>query len=274
MNHRQQAKACAVTVRCPVCCAPPGQQCGTRYVHGPRIAVWQNDPNSPYLSAAEVLAVLYLATPSSAAAREAMQAGVIGCMTTPAQGNRVPDGAFYACDNGRFGKGWPGDRSWWVWLWRTVGRYGTGRCLWALAPDVPFDAAGTLAESRPWLPAIRQLGVPAAFAAQDGSEDGLIPWGEFDVLFLAGSTEWKTGPAAERLSREARDRGIKVHMGRVNSRERMIIAEWFGCDTADGTYLAFGPDVNLPRLTSWIGELHASPSLMASAGPVNTPPPY
>ncbi len=24
-----------------------------------------------------------------------------------------------------------------------------------------------------------------------------------------------------------------------------------GCDSADGTYLTFGPDVNLPRLLSW-----------------------
>jgi hypothetical protein len=255
---------CAITVRCPVCAAPPGTACGQRYTHGPRVAVWQNDPNSKYLFTPEVPVVLYLATPSGPAARAAMQAGVIGCMTTPAQGNRIPDGAWYACDNGKYGKGWPGTGQWHDWLERTVRRYGTDRCLWALAPDVPFDAAATLAESAPWLPRIRRLGIPAAFAGQDGSENGLIPWGEVDVLFLAGSTGWKTGPAAERLSRQARDRGVKVHMGRVNSRERLIIAEWFGCDTADGTYLAFGPDANLPKLTAWIGELHAQPSFMAA----------
>lgn len=37
-----------------------------------------------------------------------MQAGLLGCMTTPAQGNVIPPGALYACDNGKFGKGWPG----------------------------------------------------------------------------------------------------------------------------------------------------------------------
>ena len=141
-----------------------------------------------------------------------MSAGLIGCMTTPAQGNVIPDGAEYACDNGKFGcdgkgRNWPGTRRWWEWLQNTVDRYGPDRCLWALAPDVPFDADATLAESLPWLARIRELGVPAAFAAQNGSEHGLIPWDDLDVLFLAGDTEWKTGPIAERLARVAKTRG-------------------------------------------------------------------
>jgi hypothetical protein len=194
-----------------------------------------------------------------------MSAGLLGCMTTPAQGNRIPDGALYACDNGKFGKGWPGADAWFAWLQRQVDRYGADRCLWAVAPDVPFDAAGTFAESLPWLARIREVGIPAAFAAQDGCEENdLIPWDEFDVLFLAGSTEWKTGPVAERLAREAKERGKQVHMGRVNSRARLRMAEWFGCDSADGTYLAYGPAVNLPRLLAWTGELHSTPTLFSA----------
>lgn len=193
-----------------------------------------------------------------------MSAGLIGCMTTPAQGNRIPDGAEYACDNGKFGKGWPGAAAWFAWLTRTVTRYGADRCLWAVAPDVPFDAAGTLAESLPWLARIRELGIPAAFAAQDGCDLLGLPWDQLDVLFIAGSTEWKTGPVAEQLAREAKERGKAVHMGRVNSRLRLGIAEWFGCDTADGTYLAFGPDKNLPRLTGWLDELHHTPTLFSA----------
>ncbi|MFF7183283.1 hypothetical protein [Streptomyces sp. NPDC008121] len=209
--------------------------------------------------------MLYLGTPSGPDVRAAMSAGLLGCMTTPAQGNRIPDHALYACDNGKFGKGWPGADRWYTWLENTATRYGQDRCLWAVAPDVPFDAAGTLTESLPWLPRIRELGIPAAFAAQDGCDQLGIPWAEFDVLFLAGSTEWKTGPVAERLAREARARGKAVHMGRVNSRQRLRTAEWFGCDTADGTYLAFGPDTNLPKLTSWLDELHHTPSLFGDA---------
>lgn len=208
--------------------------------------------------------VIFLGTPSGPDVRAAMSAGLIGCMTTPAQGNRIPDGALYACDNGKFGKGWPGPDRWFDWLEHTVERYGRDRCLWAVAPDVPFDAAGTLAESMPWLARIRELGVPAAFAAQDGCDELGVPWDAFDVLFLAGSTEWKTGPVAERLSREAKERGKGVHMGRVNSRQRLRTAEWFGCDSADGTYLAFGPDKNLALLRGWLEELHRVPSLFAS----------
>lgn len=195
-----------------------------------------------------------------------MSAGLIGCMTTPAQGNVIPDGAEYACDNGKFGKGWPGEHEWFAWLTRTVTRYGPDRCLWAVAPDVPFDAAGTLAESLPWLAKIRSLGVPAAFAAQDGCDllDGGLPWDDFDVLFIAGSTEWKIGPVAEGLAREAATRGKGVHMGRVNSLRRLGIAEWFGCDSADGTYLAFGPDKNLPRLLRWVDKLDRHPSLFGA----------
>jgi hypothetical protein len=205
--------------------------------------------------------MLYIATPSGPEIRAAMAAGILACMVTPAQGNVVPAGARWAADNGKFGKGWPGADAWLTWLTAAVERYGAARCLWAAAPDVPFDAAATLAESRPWLPRVRALGVPAAFVAQDGCDE-LLPWGEFDVLFLGGSTEWKVGPAAERVSREATRRGVPVHMGRVNSWRRLRIAEWFGCATVDGTFLAFGPDKNLGQLVRWVGEVRSQPSFV------------
>ncbi|MFE0063467.1 hypothetical protein [Streptomyces sp. NPDC059003] len=184
-------------------------------------------------------------------------------MTTPAQGNTIPTGATYACDNGKFGKGWPGAEASFAWLKATLNRYGRDRCLWAVAPDVPMSPEGTLAlaESLPWLERMHSLSIPVAFAAQDGSENGLIPWGRFDVLFLAGSTAWKTGPNAHSLALQAYERGLAVHMGRVNSRRRLRIAQAFGCTSCDGTYLTFGPTANLPRLLGWLDELHATPSL-------------
>jgi hypothetical protein len=207
--------------------------------------------------------VLYLSTPSGPDVRAAMSAGLLGCMTTPAQGNRIPDGAWWAADNGKFGRGWPGPEAWFLWLKKQATTYDPNLCLFAVAPDVPFDAAGTLAESHPWLPMIRDLGIPAAFAAQDGCERGLLPdWDEFDVLFLAGTTEWKIGPVAEALSRQAKTRDKGVHMGRVNSRRRLDIADWFGCDSADGTYIAFGPTKNLGRALGWMSELERQPSLL------------
>jgi hypothetical protein len=203
--------------------------------------------------------VRYFANPCTGQVRDAMSQGLLGCIVTPAQGNRVPPGCVMAGDNGKFGKGWAGAAAWWGWLAGTVDTYGPARFAggFAVAPDVPFDAAATLTESAPWLSKIRGLGVPAAFAAQNGSEQpGMVPWDEVDVLFLGGDTAWKLGAHARDLTIQARDRGKRVHMGRVNSLRRLQIARRNGCHSADGTYLAFGPDLNLPKLLGWLRDVN------------------
>jgi hypothetical protein len=137
--------------------------------------------------------------------------------------------------------------------------------MFAVAPDTPLDAAATLELSLPWLARIRELDIPAAFAAQDGAQrPGLIPWDEFDVLFLGGSTEWKTGPIAQQLAAEAKARGKRLHMGRVNSRRRLGLAAWIGCHSVDGTFLTYAPDLNLARLLGWIHDLEQTPHLESS----------
>jgi hypothetical protein len=207
-----------------------------------------------------------------------MACGVIDTMTGPYQGNILPAGAWWAADNGRFAadgprKGWLGHDAWYRWLAGQVDRYGAGPCRFAVAPDVPFSAEGTLRESAPWLERIRELGVPAAFAAQNGCDTLGLPWDALDVLFLAGGpenpgdpgTEWKIGPVAQRLTAEAHERGKWVHMGRVNSRKRLTVARAFGCDSVDGTYLAFGPDINLGRLLGWLDAAARAPMLTEHA---------
>jgi hypothetical protein len=194
--------------------------------------------------------VLSLATTSSAAVRERMSAGELGCITTPASGAVPPAGTRWCADNGCYGSGYPGDDRWWAWL---LGLPREG-CLFAVAPDVVGDAAGTLERSAPWLPRIRAAGFPAAFVAQNGAEHVGVPWDEFDVLFIGGDTEWKLGPHARALVAEAGRRGKWVHMGRVNSARRYRYARGIGCDSADGTFLAFGPDRNLPQLLGWVRQ--------------------
>ena len=183
-----------------------------------------------------------------------MTAGLIDCIVTPAQGNKIPDGAWICADNGCFGKGYPGDEAWWAWL-QTLP---ADRTRFAVAPDVVADAVATMERSRPWLARIRSLGTPAAFVAQDGLENMVVPWDEFDVLFIGGSTEWKLGPHATRLTFEAKRHGKKVHMGRVNSAQRMRHAALIGCDSVDGTYIAFGPDTNLPKVLGWLRTVNHS----------------
>jgi hypothetical protein len=165
---------------------------------------------------------------------------------------------FYAIDNGCYAKGEQFDLPGYLdWL-RVIGqRPDVEQCLFATAPDVVGDALATLARSLPVLPLIRAAGLPAAFVAQDGSEaPGLIPWSEIDAVFLGGSTEWKLSPAAEAVVSEARRRGKWVHMGRVNSLRRLQLAESWGCDSADGTMIAFGPSENLAKLCGWLAEVN------------------
>lgn len=186
-----------------------------------------------------------------------MRDGLIGYIDTPAQGNVRPVGVAWAADNGCFGKGYPGDAAWLAWL----AAMDPADCLFAVAPDVVGDAEATWARSAPMLPAIRALGFPAALVAQDGMERQTVDWPAFDVLFIGGSTEWKIGPFARALVAEAKAHGKGVHMGRVNSERRYRYALAIGCDSADGTYLTFGPDVNLPNVLAW-SRLTEQPALI------------
>jgi hypothetical protein len=113
---------------------------------------------------------------------------------------------------------------------------------------------------------IRGLGYPAALVAQDGLQSLTVPWHAFDVLFIGGSTAWKLGPAAADLTAQARRHGITVHMGRVNSLKRLRYAASIGCDSVDGTFLAYGPDCNLPKLLCWLAAVNQPEPTHPSVG--------
>ena len=201
----------------------------------------------------------------------------LGMIATPKQGNRVPPGSWWIADNGRgpgkagvvkggCGKGWVGAERYAAWL----GKYTAEereRCLFATAPDVVGDAAATLEMSRPWFAVIRELGYPVAYVLQDGQEDVPVPWDEIDAVFIGGSDAFKLGPVAAELAAEAKRRGLWVHMGRVNSRKRMVYAHSIGCDSADGTWLLAGarrapaPNLHLPKVMSYLSEInHTAPA--------------
>ena len=176
-------------------------------------------------------------------------------MVTPRMRQRPPVGQPWAADNGRYAS--PQDYSddkYLAWLAKMPAE----SCLFATAPDVVGDAAATLAMSAPMLAPIRAAGYPVALVAQDGLESLDVPWADFDVLFIGGSTVWKLGDAAAELAREAKQCGKWVHMGRVNSRSRMVYAESIGCDSADGTTLRFEPGRDVQ---SWARHVIANPSI-------------
>jgi hypothetical protein len=216
--------------------------------------------------------VLYFANPATPRVRAAMAAGLLGAIISPAQGNRLPAGSLFCVDNncgpgktGGPGTGYPGDENYLGFL-QDLAAAGhpdpcdpdRDMCMFAAAPDVLGDAGATLKRSQHMLEWIRYAGFRAALVAQDGLECLPVPFDDFDALFLGGSTSWKLGPAARGLAAAARRRGKWVHMGRVNSLRRLRYAARIGCHSADGTYLAFGPDTNLPRLLGWLAEVNAA----------------
>ena len=192
---------------------------------------------------------MYLTGAVNDAVRPHLHTRQVGVINTPANGFPIDPRWVWAADNGCFGKGYPGDQAYLDWLNHRRG-WGHTR-LFATAPDVVGDHEATLERSRPMLPAIQARGWPAAFVAQDGATPNTTPWATFDWLFIGGTDQFKLGPDGAAMIEHATGLGKPVHMGRVNSAKRFRYAEHHGCTTADGTYLAFGPDTNMPRLKAW-----------------------
>jgi hypothetical protein len=135
-------------------------------------------------------------------------------------------------------------------------------CRFVAAPDAVGDCHQTLTQWPFWSRLIRGVGFPPALVAQDGLTVADVPWREIATLFIGGHTEWKTGPAAAQLIAYARARGLWVHMGRVNSRERLWEAARLGVDSVDGSGFSKWPDINLPKGLQWADETTRQPRLL------------
>lgn len=228
--------------------------------------------------------IRYLTGASNPEVRSVAKERGIGILLRPGNSYHRHAGAypFWAADNGQYTtkpEQAPTEEAWWSWLRGIAGILQTTDCLFATAPDVltvtggvvAGDARATLERSGPWLPRIRGLGLPAALVAQDGLEELPVPWGSFDVLFVGGSTAWKLSVASQELMTQARRRGVRVHVGRVNSYRRLVACAKAGAESADGTFLAFGPKKNLPKLLRWLDRLeHLAPSANGARTDVTT----
>jgi len=73
---------------------------------------------------------------------------------------------------------------------------------------------------------------------QNGIEDMGIPWDGLAAVFIGGDDRFKTCNAVWDIVRTAKAMGIWVHMGRVNTADRVEKALEMGCDSIDGTGLA------------------------------------
>jgi hypothetical protein len=211
---------------------------------------------------------MYLSGADNASLRTVADTARVGIITTPDIGYTPESVGIYqwwAADNACFAHAGAFDLDKYLaWLERFDGI--KSRCKFATAPDVVADWLATLARSLPVLPILRAKGWPAALVLQDGATPESIPWAEIDAVFVGGSTQWKTSHAAELCCKEARRRGKWVHMGRVNSLRRLEAARQMGCQSADGTFLAFGPRTNLPKLLGWLRSIEAQPCLWSAGG--------
>ena len=218
--------------------------------------------------------MIYYANPTNAgptgdAVRDLMVAGRLGCITTPDQGNvTFPDEWDVIADNGCFSGKWTAAR-WWSWLLdqpRSV--------RFAVCPDV-FDPNGgpchepTLERWREWAPKMQRHGFTPAFVLQVGcSTYGQVP-DDAEVLFIGGTdpyklNAWPHGGQVGAITRQAREDGRWVHMGRGNSGKRFRAARamgGIGCNSVDGTFLTYGADTNLPQLMAWLREAEIAPML-------------
>lgn len=176
----------------------------------------------------------------------------LGWMLTPEMGQMPPEHGWWAADNGCYSH--PEAFTWEKyerWLMRAQTEAGD-RMLFATAPDVPFDMDGTLSRFDEYRGRMREAVPRVALVSQDGMHPEDVPWNDIDALFVGGTTEWKTGQDSAAICAAARQRGLWVHMGRVNSEQRIKAAQTMGCDSADGTFLKYGPDVLWPRLRHWL----------------------
>ena len=197
--------------------------------------------------------MLYLSgsRPSNLDHQSAMKEGNVGLMSSP---NISYDtkGWIWAADNGCFSDKWDSGR-WETWLNRTAG------ALFATVPDVVGDAAATRERWDEYHSTVAATGHLPAYVLQDGQDGVDVPWDEAACIFVGGTTDYKLGESARRHVTEARSRGLWVHMGRVNSYKRLSLAAAWGCNSADGTLLAFGPDILVPKLLEWVRRIQTEP---------------
>lgn len=207
--------------------------------------------------------MMYLSGAKGPRNAAAIASGDIGLMLTPNTGYRLDNVAVWALDNGCFTNAYPGDDAYIALLDRL--RPWSARCLFATAPDVVGDAAATLELFAQMGDRIRGRGYPVALVAQDGLTDAAVPWDHLDWLFLGGTDSFKLSETAAALIAAAKRRGVRVHVGRVNSERRL---RWFAArdaDSADGTVLAFDP-ARVDRVRGWIARAN-QPRLWQEALP-------
>jgi hypothetical protein len=105
-------------------------------------------------------------------------------------------------------------------------------------PDVPGDGAKSLEQSIAWLDWTRStlypIPVPLYLAVQDGMESMKTEIAEVgaDGIFVGGTLDWKLVWGAVWVA-TAHNLGMKCHVGRVGTAQRVKWAQEIGADSID-----------------------------------------
>jgi len=177
--------------------------------------------------------------------------GRIGYLFNPARSNKYPPPVPLAFDNGAFacwGKGVEYDiEPFWAQLERL--KKSGRKAEWIIVPDVVADAERTLENWERYADRVSTYG-PPAIAVQDGMEPSDVP-SNAKVVFVGGTTEWKWRNA-ERFCGTYR-----THIGRVNTKKRLMAAERVGAESVDGTGWFRGGVERLEQLDAYLsGAYH------------------
>lgn len=132
----------------------------------------------------------------------------------------------YGLDNGCFARF---ERKAWERLLREAEE---ARPVFVCLPDLVGDARRTLDLFDVFR--LQTNGLPRALVLQDGIGQHAIPWDDIDAVFVGGTDAFKVAPEARNACRTAKMLGKWVHVGRVNTADR--VQGWLElADSIDGS---------------------------------------
>ena len=187
------------------------------------------------------------------------ETGKIGHLYSPGGYLRRPIPWFrYALDNGAFAcwnqkentfndSAWDAVEKEWEKMLRHFST-ATQRPLWAIVPDVPGNAEATIERFRKYVRLLQELGIPIAFAVQDGmtlhslKELPVQP----EVVCVGGTDVFKWGSVRMWAKHFPR-----VHVLRCNSPEKLYLLEELGVESCDGTGWNRGDKTQTMGLEEW-----------------------
>jgi hypothetical protein len=178
----------------------------------------------------------------------------------------IRDGAWWILDNGAFTTDGFKAEHWHEWL-AAMQEY-KEKCICVVVPDVVADAEATIRQFPQYVDYAKDFGYRVAFVTQDGMTIDMLPWSNFDALFVGGTDGHKMGREAGWLIDHGLKIGKHIHVGRVNTEYRLM--QFWQCHTWDGTALTIKPEKYEPIIINGIKAVMAqkkTPSLFDLVSP-------